>query len=256
MKRLENKTAVITGAAGGLGKYVSILFAEEGANLGISDVNEEKLLEVKEICESKGAKVFAKDFDLTKADLAKAFVDKTASNFGNVDILVNLAIAIKTPHSFMDHDLATLDESYQTGLVTTWNMMKFSFPYLKEKGGKIINCGSGAGYSGEEGYAAYAAIKEGIRGLSRVIAREWGKHNINVNIICPGAITDSIKNYLEAMPESNRDPKTLGFKETAIGRYGDAYEDIAPVVLFLSTEDSRHMTGQTFYVDGGAIINA
>ncbi|MEI2403038.1 SDR family NAD(P)-dependent oxidoreductase [Niallia taxi] len=256
MKRLENKTAVITGAAGGLGKYVSILFAEEGANLAICDVNEEKLLEVKEICESKGAKVFAKAFDLTNFNKANTFVDESATKYGNFDILVNLAIAIKTPHSFMDHDLATLDESYQTGLVSTWNMMKFSFPYLQNKGGKIINFGSGAGYNGEEGYAAYAAIKEGIRGLYRVVAREWGKYNINVNILCPGAITDSIKNYLEAMPESNLDPKILGFKETVIGRYGDAYEDIAPVVLFLSTEDSRHITGQTFYVDGGAIINA
>lgn len=256
MKRLEGKTAIITGAAGGLGKHISILFAEQGANLALVDINENALKAVQKKCEEIGATVLSEVVDLSNVNDTEFFVNKVVSNFGGIDILLNLAIAIKPPHSFEEHEIATLDLAYQTGLVSTWNMMKFTLPHMKEKGGKIVNFGSGAGYHGQEGYAAYAAIKEGIRGLSRVIAREYGKYNINVNIVNPGALTDAVKGYLSSMPEEMQDPRNLGFGDNALGRSGDPYEDIAPVLLFLSTDDSRHLTGQTFHVDGGSVIDA
>ncbi|MBT2293484.1 SDR family oxidoreductase [Paenibacillus albidus] len=256
MGKLTGKVAIITGASGGLGKYISQRFAEEGATLALCDINEERLSETAKLCESKGAKVLSSVCDVSKYSEVEAFVSSVATKFGTVDILVNLAIAIKPPHTFLEHEMETLQLSYETGLVSTWNMMKLCYPFLKTNGGKIINFGSGAGTEGIEGYAAYAAIKEAIRGLSRVVAREWGKDNINVNIVNPGAITDAVKSYLENIPEENRDFSALGFQETPIGRYGDPYEDIAPVVVFLACDDSRHITGQTFNVDGGSIISA
>ncbi|MBT2575200.1 SDR family oxidoreductase [Bacillus sp. ISL-51] len=256
MGKLVGKVAIITGAGGGLGKYIAVRFAEEGAKLALCDINTEGLKETTELCKSKGAAVFANAFDASDLDQSKEFVSATVEHYQTIDILVNLAIAIKTPHSFLDHTRETLDISYQTGLVSTWNFMKLCYPYLKEKGGKVINFGSGSGDQGQEGYAAYAAIKEAIRGLSRVAAREWGPDNINVNVINPGAITDVIQAYLDHLPEEERDPTKLGFEQTSLRRFGAPYEDIAPAVLFLASEDSRHITGQTLNVDGGVNIHA
>jgi len=256
MGKLVGKVAIITGAGGGLGKYIALRFAEEGAKLSLCDINPEGLQEVAELCKSKGADVFANAFDASDFEQSEKFISATVEHYQTVDILVNLAIAIKTPHSFLEHTRETLDISYQTGLVSTWNFMKLCYPYLKENGGKVINFGSGSGDQGQEGYAAYAAIKEAIRGLSRVAAREWGPDNINVNVVNPGAITDVIQAYLDQLPEEQRDPINFGFEQTAMRRFGTPYEDIAPAVLFLASEDSRHITGQTINVDGGVNIHA
>lgn len=256
MKKLIGKVAVITGAGGGLGKYIALRFAEEGAKLALCDINSEKLNETAELCKNTGADVLARSFDATDLKKSTEFISETVTQFNTVDILVNLAMAIELPHSFLEHTRDTLDRSYQTGLVTTWDFMKLCYPHMKENGGKIINFGSGSGNEGQEGYAAYAAIKEAIRGLSRVAAREWGPDNINVNVVNPGAITDAIQSYIDQMPEGHQNPLSLGFSETAIRRFGKPYEDIAPVVLFLASDDSRHITGQTINVDGGVIINA
>ena len=254
MMNLQGKVAIITGAAGGIGKHVSIRLAEEGAYLALCDINNEALINVKELCEEKGAKVVAKVVKLESYEESETFVNEVISEFGEINVLINLAVAIKTPHSFLDHTIDTLDLAYQSGLVSTWNMMKTCYPYLKETKGNIINFGSGAGVIGEEGYAAYAAIKEGIRGLSRVVAREWGKDGITVNIVNPSAITDSIKQYLTTLPEEQRDPGTLGFQLGAVGYFGDVYRDITPTILFLASDESKYVTGQTFNVDGGTII--
>lgn len=256
MGKLVGKVAVLTGAGGGLGKYIALRFAEEGAKLALCDINAEGLNETAELCQRQGAEVFAKAFDATDYNQSTEFISDTVGHYQTIDILVNLAIAIEPPHSFLDHTRETLERSYQTGLVTTWDFMTLCHPHLKANGGKIINFGSGSGNEGQEGYAAYAAIKEAIRGLSRVAAREWGPDNINVNVVNPGAITDGIQAYLDQLPEGHRDPLSLGFTQTAVRRFGKPYEDIAPVVLFLASDDSRHMTGQTLNVDGGVIINA
>lgn len=254
--KMKDKVVMITGAAGGIGKYLSIRLAEEGALLALCDINETSLKEVRVLCENKGAQVFTKVVAVENENENKAFVNEVVDKFHKIDALINLAIAIDTPHSFLDHTIATLDKSYRTGLVSTWHMMRLCYPHLKETNGNIVNFGSGAGYLGLEGYAAYAAIKEGIRGLSRVVAREWGKDGITVNVVNPGAITDNIKNYMSTLPEEQRDPRLLGFKETAVGHFGDVYKDVAPVIIFLASSESKYLTGQTFNVDGGVVMNA
>lgn len=256
MSKLVGKVAVITGAGGGLGKYIALRFAEEGAKLSLCDINPQGLEATAALCKSKGADVFTNVVDVSNLEQSKQFIEATVTDFGKIDILLNLAIAIDTPHSFLDHTLEDLEKSYQTGLVSTWNFMKLCHPYLKENGGKIINFGSGSGDEGQEGYASYAAIKEAIRALSRVAAREWGPDNINVNVICPGAITDAIQAYIDQMPEGHQDPIHLGFSQTAVRRFGKPYEDVAPVAVFLASDDARHITGQTINVDGGVIIHA
>jgi len=128
-------------------------------------------------------------------------------------------------------------------------LMQAAFPYLKETKGNIINFASGAGLSGQKTQTAYAAAKEAIRAISKVAANEWGEFGINVNIISPMASTPGVKAWAEAFPEMYQ----AALAQIPLGRWGDPENDIGPVAVFLASEDSNYMTGQTFMVDGGSI---
>jgi NAD(P)-dependent dehydrogenase (short-subunit alcohol dehydrogenase family) len=123
-------------------------------------------------------------------------------------------------------------------------------PYMKARGGSIINLGSREGIHGGPGFGIYAATKEGIRGLSRVAAREWGKHNIRVNVICPAALSPIAIKYLAEFPEQAE----MYRKEISLGRFGDPERDIGPAAVFLASDASHYVTGQTINVDGGQMM--
>ena len=135
-------------------------------------------------------------------------------------------------------------------------MMQLCFPHMKEHGGSIINFGSIGGVSGLEGFAAYAAEKEAIRGLSRVVAREWGQFGIRVNCVCPNVITDRFEEGIHQSPKEIQEYLIGNMSQNAMHRPGKAYEDFTPAALFLASEDSRWVTGQTLHVEGGAWISA
>jgi NAD(P)-dependent dehydrogenase (short-subunit alcohol dehydrogenase family) len=121
---------------------------------------------------------------------------------------------------------------------------------MKARGGAIINLGSREGIFGGLGMGIYAATKEGIRGLSRVAAREWGVHKIRVNVICPAALSPAAVKYLEEFPEQAE----MYRKQLALGYFGDSEADIGPVALFLASDESRYVTGQTINADGGQMM--
>ena len=181
---------------------------------------------------------------------------KITERFGAIDVLVNNAATISAPHPFIEHTLADLEEGLHSGLYGTWHMMQLCYPYMKEKGGSIINFGSIGGVAGMEGFAAYAAEKEAIRGLSRVAAREWGAMNIRVNCVCPNVITDRFEEGIESSPKEVRDYLMASMSQNAMHRPGRAYEDATPAILFLACDDSRWVTGQTLHVEGGNWISA
>lgn len=134
--------------------------------------------------------------------------------------------------------------------------MKLCFPYMKDAGGSIINLGSRAGVEGSVNHAAYAAAKEAIRGLSRVITREWGEYNIRVNVVTPAGWTDNMDVAVQKLePEIKEwvEKHSLG---NAFHRHGDPYSDVAPVVAFLASDDSRWLTGQTLHTEGGLWMSA
>ena len=133
----------------------------------------------------------------------------------------------------------------------TLNFMRCCFPYLKEQKGAVINMGSIAGVAGSALFLAYAPAKEAIRAASRVAAREWGQFGINVNVICPVAVTDA---FAEAM--ENPEVRQRVEARTVLGYAGLPDKDVAPVAVFLASEDARYMTGHTFMVDGGSSIDA
>ena len=138
--------------------------------------------------------------------------------------------------------------TFQTGIKATWYCCKAVFPYMKERGGKIINFASLMGIMGWKGSVDYNANKEAIRGFTRTAAREWGKYRINVNVICPSALTPAMKAWAERFPEMLQ--KSL--EEIPLRRVGDPEKDIGRVAVFLASEDSDFITGHTFMVDGGA----
>ena len=256
MGKLEGKVAIITGAGRGLGKQIAIRFAEEGAKISICARSLDRLADTEEKCRQAGAEVFCCVCDVTKISDMEAYVAATAAHFGGIDILYNNAMATTCGRKpFESHTQEDFDAFYQSGLMGSFHMMRLCFPWLKKSGhGKVICIGSGAGVEGQDGLAAYGAIKEATRAMARTAAREWGKYNINVNTINPGAITDFYYEELVQLPEEERDPVKLGFNPTTIGRFGDAYEDIAPVAVFLASEDSRHITGQTIMAEGGVTM--
>ena len=253
MNRLEGKVVIITGASGGLGKQMALRFAQEGAKLAICARREKKL---QDLCQQAGAQVLAMVADVSHHDELKAFVEKTAETFGTIDVLVNNASTISAPHPFLEHTINDLEEALHSGLYGTWQMMQLCFPYMKEHGGSIINFGSIGGVNGLEGFAAYAAEKEAIRGLSRVVAREWGQFGIRVNCVCPNVITDRFEEGIHQSPKEIQEYLIGNMSQNAMHRPGKAYEDFTPAALFLASEDSRWVTGQTLHVEGGAWISA
>jgi NAD(P)-dependent dehydrogenase (short-subunit alcohol dehydrogenase family) len=259
MGKLDGKVAVITGCASGLGKQHALRLAHEGANLAICDVQEAKLLETKRLCEEKGAEVVALRCDVGRYDDLVAFVDATAERFGTIDVLLNNAHKITNLRVFLDFSVEDLDTELHTSLYASWHMMKLCFPHMRDKPGpgtSIINTASKGGIEGTRFHAAYAAAKEGIRGLSRVVAREWGEFNIRVNTVSPGGWTDNVDSQLHKRSPDVQEWARNAFKDNPFGRIGDPYDDVSPIVVFLASDDSHWMTGQNLHADGGVWISA
>ena len=259
MGKLDGKVVLITGASSGLGKQQAIRMAEEGANLAICARTASKLDEATQICEGKGAEVLAMSVDIMDVEALTAFVAATAERFGKIDVLVNNAHTITLPAPFLEKSIEDLDVEMKSSVYAYWHLMKLCFPHMRDREGagtSIINFASEAGVMGDSLYAPYAAAKEAVRGLSRVVAREWGQYNIRVNTLCPNGMTDNISGGIDWMPKETREHIEHMFVNNPFGRVGDPYVDVAPVTVFLASDDSRWITGQNIHADGGSLINA
>lgn len=249
MSKLENKVAIVTGGGKGIGYGVASAFAREGANLVITGRTLSTLEKAKEDLEKEyDIKVLPVVADGANEDAVKNVIEETIKNYGQLDILVNNAQVSKSGVLLVDHSKEDFDLAINSGLYATFNYMKYAFPHLKESFGKVINFASGAGISGRPGQASYAAAKEGIRGLSRVAATEWGEHGINVNVVCPLAMTPGLEKWKQEYPEMYAE----NIKSIPLGRFGDATEDIGRVCVFLASDDSSYITGETISVQGGS----
>ncbi|HME75803.1 MAG TPA: SDR family oxidoreductase [Mycobacterium sp.] len=259
MGKLEGKVAVITGCASGLGKQHALRFAHEGANLAICDVQEAKLADTERLCRERGADVVALRCDVGRHDELAAFVDAAIERFGTIDVLLNNAHKITDLRSFLNFSSDDLDTELRTSLYATWQMMKLCFAHMRDKpgaGASIINTASEGGIEGTPFHAAYAAAKEAIRGLSRVVAREWGEFNIRVNTVSPGGWTDNTTNLLHKRRPEVQEWARKAFQDNPFGKIGDPYDDVFPVFVFLASDDSHWITGQNLHADGGAWISA
>ena len=250
MGRLSGKVAIVTGGSQGIGEGIARAFAKEGARVVITGRTAETLEATADsITAAGGEAVWIKGTAGLRAD-AEAAVARAIALFGGVDILVNNAQTSRPGTSFEDHDDELFALTLGSGLYGTFHHMQAALPHMKAKGGSIINLGSREGIFGGGGFSAYAATKEAIRGLSRTAARELGGYGIRVNVVCPAALSPKAIDYLESHP----DEAAMYRKEISLGRFGDCENDVAPAVLFLASDDSRYVTGQTINVDGGQMM--
>lgn len=250
MGKLSGKVAIITGGGQGVGLGIARTFAREGASIVLTGRDADKIARAAKDLEALGGKAaIAPGTAGVRAD-ADAAVRTAIETFGQLDILVNNAQTSKPGTAFEDTDDETMRLTVESGLYGSVHHMQAAFPHMKERGGSIINFGSREGIAGGLGFGLYAATKEGIRGMSRVAAREWGKHKIRVNVICPAALSPIAIKYLEEHP----DEAEMYRKEISLGYFGNPEADIGPVALFLASEDSRYVTGQTINADGGLVM--
>ena len=179
--------------------------------------------------------------------ITKDVVHQAVERFGGIQVLINNAQASASGVTLAEHTTEQFDLALYSGLYAAFYYMKACYPYLKESQGSVINFASGAGLFGNYGQCAYAAAKEGIRGLSRVAATEWGPDGINVNVICPLAWTAALENFKMAYPaafEANAPmPPT--------GHYGYVEKEIGRVCVQIATPDFKYMSGETITLEGG-----
>ena len=249
MKRLEGNVTIITGGGKGIGFGLATAFAREGSNIVITGRNMERLEQAKEKLEHQwGIKVLPVVADGADEEAVKNVVAQTVGTFGKIDTLINNAQVSKSGLPLVEHTREDLDLAIFSGIYGAFFYMRECFPYLKESKGSVINFASGAGLFGKPGQSSYAAAKEGIRGLSRVAATEWGPHGVRVNVVCPLAMTESLQQWKTEYPELFA--KTI--KDIPLGRFADPAEDIGRVCVFLASEDASFVTGETITLQGGS----
>ncbi len=249
MKRLEGNVTLITGAGKGIGFGLATEFAKEGSDLVITGRTESRLLNAKEKLE-KGYGVNVLPIVADGADEAsvKMVVAKALERFGKIDTLINNAQVSRSGLKLVEHSKEDFDLAIYSGLYAAFFYMRECYTALKASKGSVINFASGAGLFGKLGQASYAAAKEGIRGLSRVAAAEWGPDGIRVNVVCPLAMTESLQDWKEHYPELFE--KTI--QGIPLGRFGDPADDIGRVCVFLASEDAHYVTGETITLQGGS----
>lgn len=249
MKKFEGKVTLITGGGKGIGFGLATAFAREGSNLVITGRNEARLQDAKVELERKwGVKVLPLVADGADEAAVKAVVAKVHETFGRIDTLINNAQVSKSGLPLVEHTREDLDLAIFSGIYAAFFYMRECFPYLKESKGSVINFASGAGLFGKPGQSSYAAAKEGIRGLSRVAATEWGPAGVRVNVVCPLAMTESLQQWKVEYPELFA--KTI--KDIPLGRFADPVEDIGRTCVFLASEDASFITGETITLQGGS----
>lgn len=247
MKLLEGKTAIITGGSRGIGKGIALVFAQHGANVAFtysSSVESANSLE-KELI-NYGVKV--KSYQSNAADHKESqdLVENVLEDFGSIDVLVNNA-GITKDNLLMRMGEEDFDKVIEVNLKSVFNMTKaVQRTMLKQRKGSIINMSSVVGVKGNAGQSNYAASKAGIIGFSKSIALELGSRNIRSNVIAPG--------FIETEMTAKLDEKTVDVWRNAIPlKRGGAPEDIANACVFLASDLSAYITGQTLNVDGGML---
>jgi len=275
--KLAGKVAIVTGAASGLGQGIARYLAEEGADIVIADINLDNANKVAEEVKAFGRKTLVIEADVTRKITTEQVVQSALNTFGKIDILVNNVgggreaetpvepLPMGTP-LITDLTEEAWDGAYEVNLKSQVLMSQAVVPHMKaQKSGKIINISSIAGKMGSGGrLMPYSSIKAGVIVFTRALAREVARDNINVNCICPGLIYtpawQRMAEYLwQTVPEYQqlKEPRDVFLLTVAgltpLGRE-QTPEDIGRMAIFLASEDSRNITGQSINVDGGIVM--
>jgi NAD(P)-dependent dehydrogenase (short-subunit alcohol dehydrogenase family) len=249
MKRLNNKSAIITGGAGSIGKTTAKLFLEQGANVFLVDISEDSLKKTAEELGGKSVQYCAAD--VTKAADVQRYINQAVTAFGKIDIFFNNAGIEGVVKPVVDYPEEIFDKVIAVNVKGVWLGNKYVLPHLND-GASIILTSSGAGIAGGPNVSAYTASKHAVVGLMRNLALEVATRKIRVNTVNPAPVDNRMMRSLEdgfAPGQSEAAKKELE-KTIPLGRYAEPLE-IAQLVLFLASDESKFITGTTQVIDGG-----
>ena len=249
MKEFEGKTAIVTGAAQGIGESTAMLLAKKGAAVAVVDKNIQGAEEAVARIEDLGSRGLAIQADVTNVDQLQASVEKTVSTFGRLDVLVNnasdIAEVIEKDLDVVSTDIELWDHSYAVNLRAPAAACKFAIPHMIEAGGgSIVNISSVQGLAGDISRCAYSAMKAGVIMLSKSVATQFGAQGVRCNAVCPGlvltpAAADADQSFLNIVGESILTP------------HRGKPMDLANLIAFLASDQAAYITGQTIAADGG-----
>jgi NAD(P)-dependent dehydrogenase (short-subunit alcohol dehydrogenase family) len=255
-QQLQGKRIILIGGARGMGKAAVRAFALEGASVALLDREAELGEQVaNDATGMSGGKVQFRQADVSRRDdLASAF-EWAAGWLGGLDALVDTAaIQVDSPAETVSDE--EWDLQFAINARGTFISNQLAFPHLRAHGGRIINFGSGAGVAGMPGAGAYAATKGAVLAWTRTIAREWGRYNITANAVVPAIWTPMYEEHRARMtPDELAEMEARHAQQIPLGgKLGDPDRDFAPVLVFLVSDGSRFITGQTICVDGGKLM--
>lgn len=247
--KLQSKTAVVTGAASGMGKAIAERFAAEGANVIVADVNKQGAEEVAESIKSNGGTAQAVEVNVTKLDDIKSMIDTAVNAYGILDILVNNAGIMDGMEAAGDISDEKWDLLFDINTKSVMRAIRYALPiFLEKENGVIINTASTGGLNGAHAGAAYTASKHAVVGLTKNTGFMYADKGIRCNAIAPGAVQTNIGSTMKEMSEfgSSRTQKT----QSLIPRVGQA-DEIASAALFLASDDAGFINGTVLTADGG-----
>ena len=256
MYQLNGKTALVTGAAIGIGRAIATRLAEEGANLVLFDINEVELAETTRMVEAAGRRCLAVTGDVRDYEQVKSAVDGCVRRYASIDIIVNNA-GISPMGTIADTSLEDFRDVFRVNVDGVFHGCKAVAPHMTARGaGKIINISSWFGKIGKHSFGAYCASKFAVIGLTQSMAMEMAEHGVNVNAVCPGTIVETGMREAADREAIKLGRLTAKQRESGIplGRVG-LPDDIARVVAFLASDQSDYMTGQSINVTGGLLMH-
>lgn len=249
---VTGRVVILTGGTRGIGRGLALHLARRGVRLVVTGRKPERLEAISADLDALGAEHLAVVSNVADRDGCLALAAAALEHFGRIDGLVANAQTFRSVTPLEEVTESDMDLLYDTGPKGTLWLMQAVFPHMRDQGwGRIVTMGSNGALLGAAGYGPYVTSKEAIRGLTRVAAREWGKHGIVVNCVCP------VSAGHRAPPADDTERAAIfaaTFASQPIARDGDAEDDIGPVVTFLLSDACRYVTGQTLMADGGAIM--
>ena len=249
--KLKDKVAIITGGDSGIGRSVAVYFAKEGADVAILyvDREEEDAEKTKELVEAEGRKCLLITGDVGSEDVCIDAVEKTVETFGKLDILVNNAGEQHVQKEFTDISAEQLERTFRTNIFGYFYMAKAAMKYLP-KGGKIINSASVTAYQGNPLLIDYSSTKGAIVSFTRALSNSVAPKGIYVNAVAPGPIWTPL---IPASFSAEQIEESWG-QNTPLGRIGQP-DELAPTYVYLASDDSSYVSGQTLHVNGGSVVN-
>lgn len=249
--RLEGKTALITGAATGIGEAIAHKFAMEGAQVFINGLPDDPIDDVAQAIQQQGGQVMTYKGDVSQTEEAQACVQAAKEAFGKIDILINNAGVFLVTAETQDYPVELFDRTIQMNIRSAFLMTKYALPHLQESQGNVVSAGSEAGFNGLAQNTTYGGTKGWMHAFMKGVAVEQAKHGVRANCVCPGAI-DTAWTHKETGPMDQQMEKTL-VQATPMGRRGTA-EEMANVYAFVASDEASYVTGSLWLADGGVTV--